>query len=270
MGELDGQVAIITGAGRRRSIGYSTAIALATLGADIVVTGTGRDPSTFPDDEKKIGWKDVISTAEDIQNLGKQALPITVDVTDVGQTENMVSQAVEKFGRVDILINNAAVAVGKDRAPIVDVEPEVFQRVVDVKIRGTYLCTRSFVKQLLKQDQGGKIVSVSSVAGKRGSAATAAYNAGNFAVIGMTQSLAKELGPHKINVNAVCPAAVDTARMDVFGRGDAWKKREAEHPIGRAGTPSEVANFIAFLCTEAASWIHGQSINIDGGMVMEH
>ena len=138
MGELDGQVAIITGAGRRRSIGYSTAIALATLGADIVVTGTGRDPSTFPDDEKKIGWKDVISTAEDIQNLGRQALPITVDVTDVGQTENMVSQAVEKFGRVDILINNAAVAVGKDRAPIVDVEPEVFQRVVDVKIRGTY------------------------------------------------------------------------------------------------------------------------------------
>ena len=86
----------------------------------------------------------------------------------------------------------------------------------------------------------------------------------------MTQSLAHELGPHRVNVNCICPAAVDTSRMDRFGRGEQWKKMGESHPIGRTGTREEVAAFIAYLCTEAASWIHGQSINIDGGMVMEH
>ncbi len=270
MGELDGKVAIITGAGRRRSIGYSTAIALAKLGADIVATGTGRDPATFPEDEKAMGWRDVESTAEDVRALGRRALPLVVDVTDVEQTEDMVSRAVSELGSADILINNAAVAIGADRAPIADVEPDVFQRVVDVKVRGMYLCSRAFVRQVLKQGRGGKIVSVASSAGKRGAANAAAYNAANFAIVGMTQSLAHELGPHGVNVNAVCPAAVDTARMDRFGRGEEWREKAAAHPIGRAGSPEEVGGFMAFLCTEAASWIHGQSINIDGGMVMEH
>ena len=270
MGELDGKVAIITGAGRRRGIGYSTAMALASLGADIVVTGTGRDPSTFPSDEKEIGWRDIDSTADDVRAAGRKALSMVVDVTDVEQTEELISKTVSELGRVDILINNAAVAIGADRAPIVDVEPDVFQRVLDVKVRGMYLCSRAFIPQVISQGQGGKIVSVASSAGKRGAANAAAYNAANFAVVGMTQSLAHEIGKHQINVNTVCPAAVDTARMDKFGRGSEWQERAALHPIGRAGTPEEVGNFMGFLCTEAASWIHGQSINIDGGMVMEH
>lgn len=270
MGELEGRVAIVTGAGRRRGIGYSSAIELAKLGADVVVTGTGRDPATFPDDEKAMGWRDVESTADDIRALGRKALPLIVDVTDVDQTEDMVARAVSDLGSADILINNAAMPIGADRGPIVDVEPDLFQKVVDVKVRGMYLCSRPFVRQVLKQGRGGKIVSVSSTAGKRGSATACAYNAANFAVLGMTQSLARELGPHGVNVNAVCPAAVDTARMDVFGRGKEWQERAAAHPIGRAGTPDEVGAFMAYLCTEAASWIHGQSINIDGGMVMEH
>ena len=123
---------------------------------------------------------------------------------------------------------------------------------------------------LYAKGEGGKIVGVSSDAGKSGSANTLAYNAACFAMIGMTQSLAQELGPHGINVNCVCPAAVDTSRMDQFGRGTVWKEKSDRHPIGRSGTPEEVGEFITYLCTEAASWIHGQSINIDGGMVMEH
>jgi NAD(P)-dependent dehydrogenase (short-subunit alcohol dehydrogenase family) len=269
-GELDGRVAIVTGAGRRRGIGYSTAIELAKLGADVVVTGTGRDPATFPDDEKAMGWRDVESTADDIRALGRRALALVVDVTDVDQTEDMVARAVSDLGSADILINNAAMPIGADRASIADVEPDLFQKVVDVKVRGMYLCSRAFVRQVLKQGRGGKIVSVSSSAGKRGAANAAAYNAANFAIVGMTQSLAHELGPHGVNVNTVCPAAVDTARMDGFGRGEEWQARAAAHPIGRAGTPDEVGAFMAYLCTEAASWIHGQSINIDGGMVMEH
>ena len=270
MGELDGKVAIVTGAGRMRSIGRSVTLALAELGADVVVTGTGRAPATFPDDEKVAGWRDIESTAEQVRALGRKALPLVVDVTSEEQVEEMVLRTVEELGRVDILINNAAMPIGRDRAPVVDVDLEVFQKVVDVKVLGMFLCSKAVVRRLIEQGEGGKIVSVSSAAGKKGAANALAYNAANFAMVGMTQSLAQELGPHKINVNCVCPAAVDTARMDRFGRGEQWAEMEANHPIGRAGTPEEVGGFMAYLCTEAASWIHGQSINIDGGVVMEH
>ena len=270
MGDLDGKVAIVTGAGRRRGIGYSTAIALAREGADVVVTGTGRDPETFPPDEKEIGWKDVDSTAKQVRELGRRALPLVVDVTNRDQVQTMVDRTVSELGRVDILINNAAMAIGADRVPIADVDPDLFQRVVDVKLTGMFLCSRAVVKVLIEQGEGGKIVGVSSDAGKRGSANALAYNAACFAMVGMTQSLAQELGQYGINVNCVCPAAVDTARMDVHGRGDKWREMAERHPIGRGGTPEEVGGFITYLSTEAASWIHGQSINIDGGMVMVH
>jgi NAD(P)-dependent dehydrogenase (short-subunit alcohol dehydrogenase family) len=270
MAELEGKVAVITGAGRRRSIGHATALALANLGADVVVTGTGRDPDTFPEDEKAVGWHDVDSTAEDVRALGRRALPLVVDVTEWGQVERMLQLAMAEFGRLDILINNAAMPIGRDRVPVVDLEPDIFQRVLDVKVRGTFLCTKAVAKVMIDQNQGGKIVTVASMAGKRGAAHALAYNAANFAQIGMTQSLAQELGKYRINVNCICPAAVDTSRMDMFGRGERWQQIAAAIPIGRNGTPHEVGGFIAFLCTEAASWIHGQSINIDGGAVMEH
>ncbi len=270
MGELDGKVAIITGAGRRRSIGYSTTMALADLGCDVVVTGTGRDPSTFPADEKDMGWRDIESTADDARAKGRRALPIVADVADVDAVDAMMARTLEEFGRVDILVNNAAMAIGADRVPIVDLDPDVFQKVVDIKVRGTYLCSKVVARELMRQGEGGKIVNVASAAGKRGSANTLAYNAANFAQIGMTQSLAMELGPHRVNVNAVCPATVDTARMDKFGRGEGWEEKAKAHPIGRVGTPDEVGGFIAYLCTEAASWITGQAINIGGGTVIEH
>ena len=121
---------------------------------------------------------------------------------------------------------------------------------------------------MIKQGDGGKIVNISSTAGKKGSANFLAYNAGNFGVVGMTQSMARELGEYNINVNAVCPGAVDTSRMDVVR--DDWDKMAAATPIGRNGSDKEVGDFCAYLCTEAASWIHGQSINQNGGSVMEH
>ena len=245
-------------------------MALADLGADVVVTGTGRDPSTFPPDEQEIGWRDIESTAEDVRARGRRALPLIADVTGVEDVDRMMARTLAKLGRVDILVNNAAMPIGDDRVPVVDLDPDLFQRVLDVKARGTYLCSRVVARVLIDQGEGGKIVNVASDAGKRGSANALAYNAANFAQVGMTQSLARELGPHRINVNCVCPAAVDTARMDRFGRGEVWEKMGASHPIGRVGTPEEVGAFIAYLCTEAASWITGQSININGGMMMEH
>ncbi len=270
MGEFDGKVAIVTGAGRLRGIGRAAAIGFAKLGANVVVTGTGRDPATFPDDEKAVGWRDIHSVAEQIESHGVKALPLIVDVTNKEHVQNMIDQAVSEFGGVDMLMNNAAYARGPDRVPILDLDDDIFQRVIDIKITGTYLCTKAFVAALQKQGHGGKIVNISSSAGKRGSANTLAYNAGNFALVGMTQSMAAELGPMGINVNCVCPGAVDTHRMDDIDRGERWQSMAESTPIRRNGTDDETGEFCVYLCTEAASWIHGQSININGGTVMEH
>jgi len=270
MGELDGKVAIVTGAGRLRGIGRATAVALAKLGADVVVTGTGRDPATFPEDEKAIGWRDIDSVSDQIRAEGQRALPLIVDVINRSDIQRMVDSTIKEFGRIDILINNAAFARSVDRVPIVDLDEDVFQRVMDIKVTGTFLCTKAVIKHMIGQGHGGKIVNISSSAGKRGSANTLAYNGANFAIIGMTQSMARELGPHKINVNAVCPGAVDTHRMDILGRGDAWQRMAETTPIGRNGSDEEVGDFVAYLCTNAASWIHGQAINQNGGTIMEH
>jgi len=270
MGELDGKVAIITGAGRLRGIGRACAVALAGLGADVVVTGTGRSPDTFPPDEKAVNWRDVESTADQIRALGRKALPLIGDVRDREDVQTIVDRTLEELGRVDILVNNAAFARGPDRVSIIELDDDVFQKVIDIKVGGTYLCTKMVAKELLRQGEGGKIVNVSSTAGKRGSPNTLAYNAANFAIVGMTASMARELGPHGINVNCVCPGAVDTHRMDDLGRGGRWEEMASNTPIGRNGTDEEIGGFMAYLCTEAASWIHGQSINLNGGTVTEH
>ncbi len=269
MGELGGKVAIVTGAGRLRGIGRGTAVALARLGADVVVTGTGRSPDRYPPDEKAVGWRDIHSTAEQVRALGRRALPIVVDVADAADVQRMVESTLAEFGRIDILVNNAAYARGPDRVPIVDLQQDIFQRVIDVKIRGTYLCTKAVIAPMIAQG-GGKIVNISSGSGKTGSANNLAYTTACFAQVGMTQSMAHELGQHGINVNCICPGAVDTSRVDDIGRGAAWDALGSRIPIGRTGTDAEVGAFAAYLCTEAASWIHGQSINMDGGGTMEH
>ena len=117
MGEFDGKVAIVTGAGRLRGIGRAAAVGFAKLGANVVVTGTGRDPSTFPPDEKEINWRDIHSVADQIESHGVKALPLVADVTNKDHVQNMIDQAVEEFGRVDILVNNAAYARGTGPRP---------------------------------------------------------------------------------------------------------------------------------------------------------
>lgn len=265
MAELDGKVAIVTGAGRLRGIGRATAVALAQRGADLVITGTPRDPATFPPDEKKVRWHGIESTAEQIRAQGRRALPLVVDVTNEEQVQAMVEDSIQAFGCVDILINNAAFARGADRVSLADLDSNTFQSVVDVKVRGTYLCTKMVVQHLISRGEGGKIVNVSSGSGKLGMAKRLAYTAASFAQVGMTESMARELGSHGINVNCVCPGPVDTSRLDDLGRETKWQELAASIVIGRTGTDEEVGQFITYLCTAAASWIHGQAISINGG-----
>ena len=270
MGELDGKVAIVTGAGRLRGIGRSTALALAGLGCDVVITGTGRDPSTFPEDEKRAGWRDIDGVAEQIRESNRRALPLVVDVTESVQVRRMVDRTLEEFGRIDILVNNAAYPSGPDRVPVTEMDEAIFRGVLEVKVTGTFLCSHAVARAMTAQGQGGKIVIISSIVGKSGPPDTSAYAAACAATHGFTQSLARELAPYRINVNAVCPGLVDTARNDPYGKGEAWEQIVCQIPMQRAGTPEEIGSCIAFLCTEAAAFIHGQCINIDGGSRMEH
>ena len=271
--ELKGKVAIVTGSGRLVGIGRHAALELARLGADVVVTGTSRSPDKFPKSEVEVDWKGPESVADEIRDLGRRSLAMTLDVTNNDQVENVVTSTVQEFGRVDILVNNAAFPIGKDRLPMLEVEEDVFQNVVDVKVTGLFLMSRAVVREMIRFGEGGKIVNVSSQAGKRGVPNSLAYTAASFAIVGMTQSMASEFGPQKINVNAVCPGIVLTTRAGELEdperilKATEWANAT---PIRRNGSPDEVGAFIAYLCTEAASWITGQSININGGTVMEH
>ena len=268
MGELDGKVAIVTGAGRLRGIGRATAVALAAMGADVAVTGTGRDPATFPEDEKAVGWRDVHSTVAQIEETGRKGLALTGDISKAEEVTRIVQETCKTLGRIDIVVNNAAIARGADRVPVIELSEELFRRVLDVKVVGSFLLCKAVIPILLEQNQGGRIINISSVAGKRGSARTAAYCTANFGIQGFTQVLAQELAPHRISVNAICPGLIDTARMDVLGRDDLWQRNIQTVPMLRAASDEEVAGLIAYLCSPIAEYITGQSINIDGGRVM--
>jgi 3-oxoacyl-[acyl-carrier protein] reductase len=151
MGVLDGKVALVTGAGRLRGIGRATAVALAGLGADVVVTGTGRDPSSFPDDEKQVGWRDIESTAEQIRAAGRRALTFVGDVSRAETIERLVDATLAAFGRIDVLVNNAAYPRGDDRVPLPDLDEAVWRKVLDVKLTGAFLACKHIVPVMVRQ-----------------------------------------------------------------------------------------------------------------------
>jgi 3-oxoacyl-[acyl-carrier protein] reductase len=268
MRPLEGKVAIVTGAARLRGIGRATAVALAGLGANVVVTGTSRDPASFPEDEKAAGWRGVESTAVQIQEQGAKALPLTADAAASADAASVAKATIENFGRIDILVNNAAVARGGDRVPVTELSEETWRRVLEVKLTGSFLMTRAVLPSMIGQGQGGSIINISSIAGKRGSPNTAAYCAANAGVQGFTQALAMEVAPHQIRVNAVCPGLTATSRMDSLMQQGDWDQFIRQRvPLGRAAEDREVGRFIAWLCTPDASYVTGQSLNFDGGVV---
>ena len=215
-----------------------------------------------------MNWHDVHSTVEQIEAQGRRGLALIGDVSQHVDVSRMVQQTLERFGRLDILVNNAAIARGADRVPVLELSEELFRRVLDVKLVGSFLLCKAIIPTLLHQNQGGRIINLSSIFGKLGTARTTAYCAANFAIQGFTQALAQELAPYRISVNAICPGTIDTARMDVLGREELWARTVQAIPMQRAGTDEEVAGLIAYLCSPIAEYITGQSINIDGGMVM--
>ena len=267
---IEGKVAVVTGAGRMKSIGRAIAVELANAGADVVVTGTGRPPERYPDDEKAAGWKDIASVAAEIEAAGRRALPLVSDAGDEAAVRDLLARVLDEFGRVDFVVNNAGAARGPDRVPVVDMPVDAWDTVLRVNLRGSFLMSKVFGGRLVEQGDGGAIVNISSIAGKLLPPNTAAYAASKAGLQALTASMAQEVGAHGVRVNAICPGLVDTSRMaDVFGDPD-FAVRAARIPIGRAGLGEDIGWAAVYLCSDQGSWITGQSINVCGGNAVAH
>ncbi len=278
MYNLEGKVALVTGGGGERGIGRAIATRLAREGADVVVNDIVSNPHAASESQ----WQGVPDVISEIEDLGRQAMGIVADISDAAQVDDMVRQAIDRFGRVDILVNNAGSPPGRDRVPVVELEEEAWDLVQRVNVKGTFLCSRAVAREMIKQGNGGKIIIISSGAGKRGMARYAAYCASKFALIGFTQSLALELAPHRINVNAICPGLVDTERIAGIAaalapegqtadeyRARMIEERSREIPLGRAALGTDVAVVAAFLASAESNYLTGLSIPVAGGSLMD-
>ena len=267
---LKDKVAVVTGAGRMRSIGRPIAAALAAAGCHVVLTGTGRPPEDYPEDEQAAGWRDIQSVAEEVEAHGVRSLCLVSDVADPEAVDKLVKDTLGAFGRVDFVVNNAGAARGGDRVPVTELAVADWQRVLNVNLNGTFYMSRAFGRALQTQGEGGAIINISSIAGKALPPNTAAYAASKAGIQALTASMAQEVGTDNIRVNAICPGVIDTYRMDDVGRGTAWQALLKRIPLGRAGVGEDIASMTVFMCSDQGQWITGQAYNVDGGMVVQH
>ena len=278
MYNLNGKIALVTGAGGKNGIGRAIATRLAKEGADVAVN----DMTEHPYAADQPDWHGLPDVVREIEGMGQRAISVVADVTDAEQVKGMVDQTVAHFGKIDILVNNAGTIAGKDRVPVVDLAEEDWDRVQRVNVKGVFLCSQAVARHLIAQETGGKIINMSSVTGKRGSARFAAYSASKFAVIGFTQSLASELAPYQVNVNAICPGLVDTERFGHLASvlmpqnlsadeqlSEYTRRSKAAVPIGRLAEGADVAKMAAFLASDEAAYLSGVSITVAGGTVMD-
>ena len=281
MYDLSGKVAIVTGAGGRHGIGRAIATRLAQEGADVVVTDIPQSLDAIRPQDRAAGWEGLPSVVQEIEAAGRQALGLLSDAADSGQVEEMVGQVLARFGHIDILVNNAGSRPGHDRVPVVELTEDAFDEVMRVNVRGTYLCSRAVARHMIARQQGGKIIIISSGAGKRGIARYAVYCASKFALVGFTQALAQEMAPHRVNVNAICPGLVDTERVDFIAAALAAEGQSAEEhrammvrerstrvPMGRIAQGEDIARLAAFLSSAESDYMTGLSISVSGGSEM--
>jgi 3-oxoacyl-[acyl-carrier protein] reductase len=243
---LRDQVAIVTGASR--GIGRAIALALASEGAKVVVNYARSSTAA----------EEIVA---EITNAGGEAMALQADVSQADQVENLISETQKKWGRIDVLVNNAGIT--RDTL-LLRMKPEDWQAVIDLNLTGVFLCTRAVSKLMLKQ-RAGRIINIASVAGQMGNPGQANYSAAKAGVIGFTKTIAKEFASRGITVNAVAPGFITTDMTHDLKSEEILKFI----PLGRYGQPEEVAGLVRFLAADAAAaYITGQVINVDGGMVM--
>ncbi len=249
--EFTGKVAFVTGAGS--GIGRATAVALAAAGAAVVVADVSEQGNR--------------ETARLIEDQGGRVLVVRCDVTSGQDVKVALDHTVDSFGRLDIAFNNAGVE--QPVGPAAEVSEDEWNRIVDINLRGVFLCMKNEIPLMLEQG-GGAIVNTSSGAGVTAVKGQAAYTAAKHGVVGLTKAAALDYASANIRINAVCPGIIDTAMMQRF-TGDSAQGRErviGQEPVGRMGTPEEIASAVLWLCSDAAAFVVGHALVIDGGQTV--
>jgi len=253
---LRDKVAIVTGGGR--GIGEAICVALANEGTHVVVSDIDHTTAT--------------AVSEGIKALGRKALPIRSDVSNREEVNRLTELAFQEFGRIDILVNNAGISPKKEGGPTLtwEITPEEWDLVMGVNLKGALFCSQQAVKYMLQQ-KAGAIVNIASLAGKapREPMPTGAhYNISKAGIINLTQKLAAELAPHGIRVNAIAPGRIATP-MATLASTESNQVMLERTPMGRFGKPEEIANLVLFLASEVSSYITGETVNINGGWIMD-
>jgi 3-oxoacyl-[acyl-carrier protein] reductase len=277
MGNLKDKVALVTGAASKRGMGHATALRLAKEGANVVVIDKFAAPkSLFPGDE---GWGGLDAEVAEIKALGRESMAMVVDISNGKEVEAAIAKTVEKFSKIDILVHCAAVR-GPVGIPVIELSEQDWRTILEINLNGSFFIAKAVAKSMVNRGEGGRIVLIASMAGVKGAPGSAAYAASKHGVVGLTKSMALELAKYKINVNAINPGAVITnLRDEAFAkmgkdqgisvdevRNKDYQKANAGIPLGRLGTPEEIADLAYFLVSDQSTYITGEAINIAGGL----
>ncbi|WP_064093743.1 3-oxoacyl-[acyl-carrier-protein] reductase [Rossellomorea aquimaris] len=245
---LEGKVALVTGASR--GIGKEIALELAREGCNVVVNYAGSEAKAN-------------ETVDEIKSLGREAVAIQCNVSDSDSVQNMVKETITQFGTVDILVNNAGIT--KDNL-LMRMKENEWDDVININLKGVFLCTKAVTRPMMKQ-RGGRIINISSIVGVSGNPGQANYVAAKSGVIGLTKTTAKELAPRGITVNAIAPGFISTDMTEQLPE-DVRSEMLKQIPLNRFGDPKDIAKVVTFIASDSSSYMTGQTLHIDGGMVM--
>ncbi|MFM8361787.1 MAG: SDR family NAD(P)-dependent oxidoreductase [Haliscomenobacter sp.] len=273
MYHLQGKTAIVTGAGRRKGIGEAIVLRLASEGCNVVLSDLGASKGAEFSSEHIGAGAEMEAIAEDARRLGAQVVCVPCDVRLEEDVVQLVGKAVGEFGRLDILVNNAG--VGYLMEPFAEFRESSWDAVLDVNLKGAFLCSKHAARQFIAQGTGGCIVNIASQAAKSGFPFAAAYTASKHGLVGLTRSNAVELGRYAIRVNAVCPNHITTGlghwQNQFFSEKlgldyESYLRGIRErNPLGRTGLSEDIAKAVAFLASDQSAYITGEAMNVSGG-----